>query len=46
MSEALAQLLIMVASVIGGILFMDALDAPARRMARRVAVLSKSLQGK
>ena len=46
MSQALAQLLIMIASVMGGVLFLDAVDAPARRVAKRVAGLSKGLSGK
>jgi hypothetical protein len=46
MSQALAQLLIMIASVMGGVLFLDTFDAPARRMAKRVAGLSKGFSGK
>ncbi|MDR7035740.1 MULTISPECIES: hypothetical protein [Methylobacterium] len=46
MSHALAQFLLTVASVMAGILFLDAVDAPARKAARRLAGVAKALQGK
>ncbi|MEA1834236.1 hypothetical protein U8607_19265 [Methylobacterium durans] len=46
MTHALAQLLLMVASVMAGILFLDAVDAPARRAAKRLAGVAKGFQDK
>jgi hypothetical protein len=46
MTHALAQLFLTIASVMGGVLFLDTFDGPARRMARRVAGFSKGLSGK